>query len=35
MPERNDVRRKPWPYLLLALLVTEHYQLSKAAQLDP
>ena len=34
MPERNDVRRKPWPYLLLALLVIVVDQVSKAAVLE-
>ena len=34
MPERNDVRRKPWPYLLLALLVIVLDQVSKAAVLE-
>ena len=34
MPEQNDVRRKLWPYLLLALLVIVIDQLTKVAVLE-
>jgi signal peptidase II len=34
MPEENDVRRKLWPYLLLALLVIVIDQLTKVAVLE-
>jgi signal peptidase II len=34
MPEQNDVRRKLWPYLLLALLVIVVDQLTKVAVLE-
>jgi signal peptidase II len=34
MPEHNDARRKPWPYLLLALLVIVIDQVTKAAILE-
>jgi signal peptidase II len=34
MPEQNDMRRKPWPYLLLALLVIVIDQVTKAAILE-